>query len=367
MILEGLKAREAFLALVRAGLWEEEARLSQFGKVDYDEIMLLSEEQSVVGLVTAGLEHVTDVKVPQEWLLQFIGQSLQIEQQNISMNKFIGELMGKLRKADIYALLVKGQGIAQCYEKPLWRASGDVDLYLSDSNYQLAKEFLAPLASHVDNEEKNLLHMGMTIDDWVVELHGTMYGEVSKRMNRGLDEVHYSIFNKGEVRSWDNNGVTVFLPSPDNDVLIVFTHFLQHFFVEGVGLRQICDWCRLLWTYRRELDLRLLEKRIKRMGLMTEWKVFGALAVNTLGMPREAMPLYDSRYKAKGEKVLERVMKSGNFGHNNDLSYRSKYSGVTYQIVAMWRRFVDFASLMPVFPVDAPRFFMTYLLGKARQ
>ena len=103
------------------------------------------------------------------------------------------------------------------------------------------------------------------------------------------------------------------------------------------------------------------------MGLMTEWKVFGALAVNTLGMPREAMPLYDSRYKAKGEKVLERVMKSGNFGHNNDLSYRSKYSGVTYQIVAMWRRFVDFASLMPVFPVDAPRFFMTYLLGKARQ
>ena len=55
---------KAFLELVRAGLWEKEARLSQFGEVDYEEIMGLAEEQSVDGLVTAGLEHVTDVKVP---------------------------------------------------------------------------------------------------------------------------------------------------------------------------------------------------------------------------------------------------------------------------------------------------------------
>lgn len=30
------------------------------------------------------------------------------------MNKFVGQLIEKLRKEDIYALLVKGQGIAQC-------------------------------------------------------------------------------------------------------------------------------------------------------------------------------------------------------------------------------------------------------------
>lgn len=362
--------QEAFFALVRAGLWEKDVQLLPYGEVDYEEIMRLAEEQSVVGLITAGLEHVTDVKVPQEWLLQFIGNSLQIEQQNKDMNAFVAMLIGKLRKANIYAILVKGQGIAQCYERPLWRTSGDVDLYLSDSNYQLAKEYLPSLASHVDNEEKNLLHVGMTIDSWIVELHGTMYGEVSKRMNRGLDEVHQSIYNGGNVRSWDNNDVTVFLPSADNDVIIVFTHFLQHFFIEGVGLRQICDWCRLLWTYRKELDLRLLESRIRRMGLMTEWKVFGALAVHYLGMSVNAMPMLDEndnengKIKKKAEKVLKRVLKSGNFGHNNDLSYRSKYTGIRYKIVAMWRRFTDFASLVPVFPMDAPKFFMSYLVRK---
>lgn len=360
-----------FLALVRAGLWEKDVELRKYGSTDFEEIIRLAEEQLVVGFVTAGLEHVTDVKVPQEWLLQFIGQSLQIEQQNTSMNKFIRELMGKLRKADIYAILVKGQGIAQCYEKPLWRSCGDVDLYLSDNNYQKAKEFLTPLASHVDNEEKKLLHTGMTIDSWVVELHGTMHSEVSKRINRGLDEVHQSIFNGGEVRSWDNNGVTVFLPSPNNDVLIVFTHFLQHFFIEGVGLRQICDWCRLIWRYREELDLRLLESRIRRMGLMTEWKVFYHLATKYLGMPDEVSGFKfqdsgssDRRLDKKAEKVLKRILKSGNMGHNNDLSYRSKYKGVAYKVVAAWRRFVEFASLVPVFPIDAPKFFIGYLFGK---
>ena len=83
-------------------------------------------------------------------------------------------------------------------------------------------------------------------------------------------------------------------------------------------------------------------------------------------MPKEAMPLLgeNEKFKKKAEKVLNRVLKSGNFGHNNDLSYRSKYTGTTYKVVAMWRRFTDFASLVPVFPVDAPKFFMGYLFGK---
>ena len=98
---------------------------------------------------------------------------------------------------------------------------------------------------------------------------------------------------------------------------------------------------------------------------MTEWKAFASLAVDTLGMPAEAMPFYDARFKDKADRVLRRVLKSGNFGHNNDLSYRTKYKGFSYKLVAAWRRFVDFASLVPVFPVDAPKYFFTYMFNKA--
>lgn len=76
--------------------------------------------------------------------------------------------------------------------------------------------------------------------------------------------------------------------------------------------------------------------------------------------------VHDSRFDKKADRILELVLKSGNFGHNKDLSYRSRYSGMTYKIVAAWRRLKDFASLVPVFPLDAPRFYVTYVLGKVK-
>ena len=364
-----------FFELVRAGLWTDvdlnlnaNVNPNHNKKVDWGKVYQFAEEQSVVGLVLAGIEwfkvHDSRFTIPQELLLQWIGEVQILEQQNKEMNSFIEELIERLRKADIYTLLVKGQGIAQCYERPLWRTCGDVDLYLSDSNYEAAKIQLTPLASGVNEENKKKRCIEMTIDSWLVELHGTMHGDLSTRINKELDTMHNRLFDDNEVRIWYNGEGTVYLPSPDNDIIIVFTHFLQHFFIEGVGLRQICDWCRLLWTYKDSLNHGLLESRIRKMGLMTEWKAFAALAVDTLGMPREAMPFYDSEFKNKGRKVLERVMKCGNMGHNNDLSYRAKYSGMTYKLVALWRRLKDFADFTKIFPVDAPKFFVHYVFRK---
>ena len=123
-----------------------------------------------------------------------------------------------------------------------------------------------------------------------------------------------SLHHRG-MTSWRVNETDVCLPNPDNHVFIVFTHFLHHFFIEGVGLRQICDWCRMLWTYRDCLDYGLLEERIKQSTFTTEWKVFRAMAVEYLGIPVEAMPLYDRSmsYRRKARKVMDRVLKSGNF------------------------------------------------------
>lgn len=156
-------SQQAFWALVKAGLWGKDTRLSQYKDIDYSAIMKLAEEQSVVGLVTAGLEKVSDEKIPKEVILQFVGRTLQIEQLNKAMNAFIAALIEKLRKEDVYAILVKGQGIAQRYERPLWRASGDIDLLLSGSNYEKAKASLLPSAVDVATEYKSLKHLEMTM------------------------------------------------------------------------------------------------------------------------------------------------------------------------------------------------------------
>lgn len=351
--------QQAFFALVRGGLWEKEARLLPFGGVDYEEVMRLAEEQSVVGIVTAGLDHVRDVKIPEEDLLQFVGQSLQQEQQNVSMNKFLGALAKKMQKAGIYGLLVKGQGIAQCYERPLWRANGDVDLFFSDDNYRKAKGVLIPIASSVETEYVSEQHLGMVIDDYVVELHGTLHCGLSKSVERGLDEVKRAAINDGKVRSWNNENTIIFLLDADEDVIYVFTHIMQHFYKGGIGLKQMCDWCRLIWTFHDSLDLRLLERRIGKMGLMTEWKAFGAFAVEFLGMPVDAMPMYsdDDKWKQKASQIKDFILMSGNFGQNRDMSYYDKYSYLIRKICSMWMRVSDLINHAMIFPLDSLRFF----------
>jgi len=99
------------------------------------------------------------------------------------------------------------------------------------------------------------------------------------------------------------------LPAVDEDVFFVFTHFIKHFYKEGLGLRQVCDWCRLLWTYRESLNHELLETRLRRAGLMKEWKGFAAVAVNYMGMSEEAMPLYDPRFTIHADRILYFIIK----------------------------------------------------------
>ena len=372
--------QEAFFELVRAGLWEKKVLLSEFNNIDYEAIMEMAEEQSVVGLVTAGMEHidvrgqkeVVRCKPSQEMMLQFVGETLQIEQQNKDMNEFVAWLIDLLRKADVCAILLKVQGIAQCYERPLWRASGDVDLLLSDSNYEKAKKVLLPLATEVETEYTHFKHQGMTINGFVVELHGTQHSRLSRRVDRMIDEVQKDVFYGGNVRSWQNGNTQVLLSGVNDDVIFVFTHILHHFFFEGIGLRQICDWCRLLWTYRDSLDYRLLESRLRKAGLMTEWKAFAAFAVDWLGMPVKAMPLYDEndrsamplgssknqneKLKRKAERIKDFVLEVGNFGHKQ----RRDYSGQPYllrKIKSSFGRFSDMLRHFSIFPKDSIVFF----------
>lgn len=348
---------KAFLELVRAGLWEMESRLAPFEPIDFMEVYRLAEEQSVVGLVAAGLEHLTDVKIPQEVALTFAGTTLQLEQRNKGMNLFISKLIEKMRYAGIYALLVKGQGIAQCYERPLWRACGDVDLLLSKDNYKKADALLSAMASHVEDEHIVILHKAMTIDNWEVELHGTLHSKLGRRIDRTIDKVQNDVFCGGAVRSWMNGYTQVFIPRADEDVVFVFAHILQHFFNGGIGLRQICDLERLLWTYRDSLNRGLLESRIRKMGLMSEWKAFAALSVIYLGMPEDAMPLYSTseKWKKKADKILKLVLEMGNLGHNRDISYRNTSLSIKRKIITFANVTKDSFRHLLIFPKDASR------------
>lgn len=360
---------EAFFALIKGGLWEQDVMLSQLGAVDYDKVYRLASEQSVVGLLAAGIEHIIDDIPPKALVLEIVGESLQLEQRNSAMNLFVAGLVEKMRKADIYTLLLKGQGIAQCYERPLWRTCGDIDFFLSDSNYTKAKFFLAPLASNIEPENEYDKHIGYTIDTWIVELHGSLRGDVLYKIDKVLDEVEKDVFYGGDVRSWINNGTQVFIPGINNDIIFVFSHILDHFFHGGIGIRQICDWCRLLWVYKDKIDVTQIETRLKAAGIMTEWLAFAALAVNYLGISSDAVPLYDDskKWSAKAKRIVDFIILTGNFGHNRDKSYYLNRSYITRKIISLCRHTSDSIVYLQIFPLDSIKIWAKMLVKGVKE
>lgn len=123
------KHQEAFIALVKAGLWEEvneNQNLNEnlFEGLDWGALQKLAEEQSVVGLVAAGFNQITAYRLPLTEKLTLLGKCQLIEQRNLAMNDFIAKMFARLKDEGIAPLLMKGQGVAQCYERKMKREYG---------------------------------------------------------------------------------------------------------------------------------------------------------------------------------------------------------------------------------------------------
>mgnify|MGYP003318012204 CR=1 FL=1 len=176
--------------------------------------------------------------------------------------------------------------------------------YLCSGNYEKGIAFLERGSESSSKEYDFNKEYSTTIDGWSFELHGSLRCGLSAALNRGVDAIQEDICDKRNFRFWDNDGKKIPLPEENDDVLLIFTHFIKHFYKGELGIRQICDWCRLLWYYRESIDRSLLEKRLKQMGIQAQWNGFGAFSVDYLGMPKEAMPRSSAVVASRWAKVV---------------------------------------------------------------
>lgn len=345
-----------FFALLKAGLWGESVRLLPFGNIDYNALFELSKEQCVVGLITDGLGRVEDFKVQKKDALPFMQKVVSVEKRNARMDEFIASIVKKMKEDGIRSYVVKGQGIAQCYERPQWRMSGDIDFLFDEKNFSLAVDFFKKLSPQMSGDHHSR-HIGLKLEDIDIELHRNQSTGLSFAVDKKLLKIQQQMFDNKDARIWNNNGEEILLPNVDTDVVIVFTHILKHFYKGGIGVRQLCDFCRLLWVYRDSIDCSLLESRLRSMKLLSEWKAFIAFVVEYLGLPKEAAPLYSpsAKWSRKASMIWSFILEVGNFGHNRDMSYHS-YPFLIRKFVSFKRRVFDAFRHARIFPLDSLRF-----------
>lgn len=314
--------------MLKASLWnrEEDNRAlekligEKACRIDWERIANLAVEQTVVGHVTEAITCLPkDLRPEKSIYFSLVSQVSDIEKRNVQMNRFAYILMNNLERKGCHALLLKGQGVGRNYRNPLHRQPGDIDLLLIDNEeYKRARDLLGRIAESEGDESKERQHSDFVVKGFVVEVHGQFQFLICRKCTDHLSSwtrerlqappISVNLMNSSE------SDEMVLLPPVQFDVVFIFAHMLNHFMTGGVGLRQICDCMMFLYKNYEEIDKELLKEDLERLGLTKFWKVYAAMAVDFLGYPKERMPLYDVSFRRKGERMLENVFKTGNFG-----------------------------------------------------
>ena len=306
-----------FLELYKAGVWGRKAPDARpFAEpVDWQGVIDIAKAQAVFGNVVEGMVCFDDLQIERKMKLKLIGRLMQVEKLNNRLNEAIPFLYEKLASISVTPILLKGQGVALNYIKPTSRQSGDIDLYIpSRQQFDAACALFRRHLRQMEETNPDSLETVFKINEVVVELHGRILSSINRRLERRFPAWSVDMFNNNKPRQVNIGKGTAIVPAVPFDIVFVFIHLARHYFAGGIGLRQVADWMRLLYTHYDEIDTHKLCDDLAYLGLQRSWRVFGTMAVDHLGYPKERMPLYDAKYSSKGRRVLRYILDSGNFG-----------------------------------------------------
>lgn len=338
--------KEAFFTLLQAGLWAEpEKQVSLDRPVDWEEVYRLASEQSVVGLVLAGIDCLPNKQRPPKiMLLQWIGEVQLMEQQSAQINNGLKRLVALFDEHGVDYVVVKGQAVAAHYPQPLHRQAGDIDYYCNNDNFSKSEEIIKQAWSVELDVGMSEYHVGYEYMDVSYEGHFALillYG-------RKRESYWEMILDEDSGDIVDVEGVKVKTLSPTLHILYVFIHLYSHLLGLGVGLRQFCDLAVMLHYCRDNVDLPLLMKHLQALEMEKAFRACGAILVDYLGLPQENLGFEptpkDRKYAAR---ILRVVFYRGNMGHYNK---KNGFSGWKHYVESTAIKLSHFLKFMPLAP-----------------
>ena len=352
--------KDLFFNILKSALWGSDDRLdaSSLSRDDVMTALRIAKSQTMLGMVANEVMQTSSLscllnEADKAGLKRFVMSNLTTGQM---LNNALINIVLELRKYGIEPVLLKGQGVAKYYPMPELRQCGDIDVYVGQDHFAKACEVIGEMSSPEDHQGDipSLKHFHTRIGHAFIEIH--RYTDVY--WPKRYDRVYQKISDAGmhsDLVPLDFAGVPVMSPSVDFNVFFIFNHFWHHFIADGVGLRQLCDWVRLMHANHGKINLDYLSDVLGKMRLMKEWQVFGYIAVNTLGLPADEMPFYEPKYKKTAEKVLELIMLEGNFGMENRKDYKRPKGYVAGKWYSFKRRFGRNLRVLSIFPMESLR------------
>lgn len=244
--------------------------------------------------------------------------------QHLRLNHDLATVFTHLKENGLHPVLLKGQGCASYYPNPTLRATGDLDIWIGQENYEKAKEVLKSLGCEMGLESEK--HQDTKFGETTIEVH-----RVAENLIHPFHHHYYSKLTEEQLAGETNTiqGLSIPIPPPSFQALQVFMHLWHHFTTSGIGLRQFVDLTFILHRDYQQIDPMMLQKHLQHLGRSDAWAMIGNVLVDILGLPQEEFPLYSTKYQKKAELIFQMVLQEGNFGQK---------SGRVGGKVSFWKR-----------------------------
>ena len=320
---------DQFFELIRAGLWKRPADPGTFRDgADWKTLLRIATMQSLNGIFADGADSLPPGMTPPADIARQLFVTLESTRRaNLRLESVLAGLVTLLRAHGIEGILLKGQGLARDYPEPHHRMCGDIDFY-TGSEYERSVSLILDMDGCENGEEDCEKHFHLRYKGCTIEIHRHVAVSPDPFRNRRLQRWADSLLgDPSGLRSVEIGGVRVNLPPVAFDSVFILLHLSEHLLWGGIGLRQLCDWCRYLHVHGDGIDRARLGRDLRMLGLMNIWQIVGWLAVNRLGLPEAEMPFYSPGSGKKALGCLEIILRQGNFGHYDPVRRAAADSG----------------------------------------
>ncbi|MCD8118528.1 MAG: nucleotidyltransferase family protein [Lachnospiraceae bacterium] len=226
-----------------------------------------------------------------------------------------------LTGAKIPCVILKGSSAAIYYPNPTLRTMGDIDILVKPEHQMEVVHILQEQGYGDVVGDEHHCHMALHKEDYTIEVHREVNGLFLGKKSKCVQRIRRYLEDALERRQYID-GLPVL--ADDQQAVVLLLHKLEHFLTSGLGLRQICDWAvfveEKLNAQRPDgkRQWKTLEPLLKDFGLLTFAGVMTRVCIDYLHLPREAAPWAMAYDGETAEKVIEQVLREGNFGQKVD-------------------------------------------------
>ena len=283
-------------------------------------------KQTVLGVCFNGLKKLPHELRPSKLIFfSWFAEAESIEKKNKDVNICAYKLSRGFKKKGFCSCLLKGQGNAMMYPNPMMRTSGDIDMWMVPMGEKLMVDDDAVLhfvRTHFGPSHFCYHHVDVPdYHDVGVEIHyrpSFMNNLLNNRKLQDYFKEHLEEQFHHEQLLPDTPG-PVAVPTTEFNVVFQMAHLSNHFFNEGLGLRQLMDYYFLLkkrWEEWNGTDKDVSAGKeaelFKHLGLYKYATAVMWVLKEVFSMPEEWMVVPASR--KRGKFLLSEIMLSGNFG-----------------------------------------------------